>query len=48
MDEIKRLKKLLTHAADALEDEFGDPSDPAYGIKGLMHELIAELRKAAQ
>jgi protein subunit release factor A len=46
--EIAQLKSLLTRAAEALEDEFGSPNDPAYGIKGPVHELISELRKAAQ
>jgi hypothetical protein len=40
-------KQLLTRAADALEEEFGAPNDPAYGVRGPVHELIAELRKAA-
>jgi hypothetical protein len=44
---IIELKALLTRAADALEEEFGPPNDPAYGIKGPVHELIAELRKAS-
>jgi hypothetical protein len=39
---------LLKRAADALEEEFGSPNDPAYGIKGPVHELITELRKAAE
>jgi len=39
------LKELLTRAADALEDAFGSPVDPDYGIKGPVHELIEELRK---
>jgi chromosome segregation ATPase len=47
-NEIIDLKSLLTRAADALEEEFGSPSDPAYGIKGPVHELISELRKAAE
>jgi DNA repair exonuclease SbcCD ATPase subunit len=45
--EIERLKTLLTRAADALEEEFGSPDAPEYGVKGPVHELIAELRKAA-
>jgi hypothetical protein len=43
--EIEQLKKLCVRAADALEEEFGSPEDPAYGIKGPIHELIAELRR---
>jgi hypothetical protein len=48
LKEIERLRALVGRAADALEEEFGSPSDPAYGIKGPVHELIAELRKAAE
>jgi hypothetical protein len=46
--EIERLKELCARAADALEEEFGPPEDPDYGVKGPVHELIAELRKAAE
>lgn len=42
------LMALCAQAADALEEEFGDSFDPAYGVKGPIHELITELRKAAQ
>jgi hypothetical protein len=45
--ELSVVKALLTRAADALEDEFGSPDAPEYGVKGPVHELIAELRKAA-
>jgi len=45
---IKFLKDLCLQAADALEEEFGPPTDPAYGVKGPIHQLIAELRKAAE
>jgi hypothetical protein len=45
---IDEEKVLLTRAADALQEEFGSPNDPAYGIKGPVHELITELRKAAE
>jgi hypothetical protein len=45
---IIELKALLARAADALEEEFGSANDPAYGIKGPVHELIIDLRKAAQ
>jgi hypothetical protein len=44
----RKLRALLTRAAAALEEEFGSPNDPAYGIKGPVHELIIELRKAAE
>jgi hypothetical protein len=46
--ELSVAKVLLKRAADALEEEFGSPNDPAYGIKGPVHELIIELRKAAE
>ena len=46
--ENNRLRALCVRAADALEEEFGSPTDPAYGVKGPIHELIAELRKAAK
>jgi hypothetical protein len=39
---------LCARAANALEEEFGPPNDPAYGIKGPVHKLIGELRKAAE
>jgi hypothetical protein len=45
---VERLKILLTRAADALEEEFGPPENPAYGIKKPIHELIADLRKEAE
>jgi len=41
------LRKLCAQAADALEDEFGSPDNPAYGVKGPVHQLIISLRKAA-
>ena len=42
------LRKLCAQAAEALEEEFGSPEDPAYGFKGPVHELIVELRKVAK
>ena len=45
---LHKLEDLCILAADALEEEFGSLADPAYGVKGPIHELIAELRKAAQ
>jgi hypothetical protein len=43
------LAKLCICAADILEEEeFGSPTEPSYGVKGPVHELIAELRRAAQ
>jgi hypothetical protein len=48
LNQIKEQKEILTRAADALEEEFGPSNDPAYGVKGPVHELIAELRKAAE
>jgi hypothetical protein len=44
---LEVMKALLIRAADALEEEFGSPDAPEYGVKGPVHELIAELRKAA-
>jgi uncharacterized small protein (DUF1192 family) len=46
--EIERLKALCARAADALQEEFGPPEDPDYGVRGPVHELIAELRKAVE
>jgi hypothetical protein len=46
--EIRGLKELCRRAAEALEEEFGPLDDPAYGMKGPIHELIAQLRKAAE
>jgi len=46
-EEIERLKALCACAADALEDEFGSPENPAYGVKGPVHQLIISLKKAA-
>jgi len=46
--DIKFLKDLCLRAADALEEEFGSPTRPGYGIKGPIHNLISELRKAAE
>jgi hypothetical protein len=46
--EIQRIKALCARAAGVMEEEFGPPNDPAYGVKGPVHELIAELRKAAE
>jgi hypothetical protein len=45
--EHEELKALCARAAEALEEEFGTLAEPAYGIKGPIHELISELRKAA-
>jgi hypothetical protein len=45
---VEAQNDLLVRAAEALEEEFGVPNDPAYGVKGPVHELITELRKAAQ
>jgi hypothetical protein len=45
---IDHLAKLCICAADILEEEFGSPTEPSYGVKGPVHELIAELRKAAE
>jgi uncharacterized small protein (DUF1192 family) len=39
--EIERLKFLN-------QEEFGSPTEPSYGVKGPVHELIAELRRAAE
>ena len=47
LERLRRLEKLCVRAADALEEEFGSPLDPDYGISGPIHELISELRKAA-
>ena len=44
----KGLKALCARAADALEEEFGGPFEPAYRMKGPVHDLIIELRKAAE
>jgi len=41
------LRSLCARAADALEEEFGSPILPAYGVRGPVHDLIAELRKAS-
>jgi hypothetical protein len=46
--QIERLKVLCARAADALEEEFGSPGDPNYGVRGPVHELISELRKAVE
>jgi hypothetical protein len=46
--ESENIKALLIRAADALESEFGSPSEPDYGIRGPVHELIAEMRKATE
>jgi hypothetical protein len=48
LEELALVKALCGRASDALEDEFGTPENPAYGIEGPIHELITELRKAAQ
>ena len=47
-DRIAVLTALCTRAADALEDEFGSPISPTYGIKGPVHDLITQLRKTAK
>jgi hypothetical protein len=45
---VNEHRALLARAADALEEEFGSPDAPEYGVKGPVHELIADLRKAAE
>ena len=46
--EIKRLKRLLTRAAAALQDWVGTPGISTDAFGRAHRELIAELRKAAQ
>jgi hypothetical protein len=45
--ELSVAKALCARAAEALEEEFGSCEEPSYGVKGPIHELIAELRHAA-
>jgi len=47
-DRIAVLTELCQRAADALEEEFGAPLSPAYGMKGPVHDLITQLRKTAK
>ncbi len=46
--ECVRLRALCAMVAGVLGDEFGDETDPDYGHRGPVHELIRELREAAQ